>query len=160
MKKLGFILAAVLSFNVLNAQTLNEKGLYIDNNSDNALFNGKLFNGIVSNTQDGVKSEFTVKEGVITGPATYYYASGKLMESGAFKDGKKDQKWTRYSESGSISAVAFYALGKKTGTWLVFDDQNKKRFEMTYDNGEKTGVWTSWDENGAVASTKNYSQVN
>lgn len=160
MKKLGFILAAVLSLTVLQAQTLNDKGLYIDNNSDNALFSGKLFNGIVSKTQDGIKSEFSVKEGVITGPANYYYASGKLMESGAFTDGKKDQKWTRYNESGLISAVAFYALGKKTGTWVVFDDNNKKRFEMTYENGEKTGVWTNWDENGAVASTKNYGQAN
>jgi len=160
MKSLGFIFGAVLSLSAINAQTLNEKGLYIDNNNDNTLFNGTLFNGIVSKTQEGVRSEFSVKEGVITGSANYYYASGKLMESGFFTDGKKDQKWTRFNESGSISAIAFYALGKKTGTWLVFDDNNKKRFEMNYENGEKIGVWTSWDENGAIASSKNFGQVN
>lgn len=160
MKKVSFLLAAIMSIPMLNAQTLNDKGLYVDDNYTSGLVSGQLFNGMVSKTQDGIKSEFTVNEGVINGPANYYYASGKLMESGTFTNGKKDQKWIRYSETGSISAIAFYNLGKKTGTWLVFDEQNKKRFEMNYDNGEKTGVWTSWDENGVVANTKNYGQVN
>jgi antitoxin component YwqK of YwqJK toxin-antitoxin module len=158
MKKLGFVFGAVLCLNILSAQTLNDKGLYIENENDIGLFSGKLFNGIVSKTQNGIKSEFTVKEGVLSGPANCYYASGQLMESGAFKEGKKDQKWIRYNLDGNISAVAFYEMGKKTGIWVVYDDKQQKRFEMTYDKGEKTGVWISWDENGAVASTKNYAQ--
>jgi antitoxin component YwqK of YwqJK toxin-antitoxin module len=160
MKKSVFILAALLSLNVLHAQTLNEKGLYVDDNYTAALFNGELFNGVVTKTQDGIKSEFTVQEGVLNGAANYYYASGKLMESGTFTKGQKDQKWVRFTENGAVSAIAFYNLGKKTGTWLVFDENNKKRFEMNYDNGEKSGVWTSWDENGAVAATKIYGQLN
>lgn len=159
MKKLVVISMLVVGLG-LHAQTLNEQGLYIDNDSDNALFHGKLFNGTVSKTQDNIKSELSVKEGVIEGPANYYYASGKLMETGSFTKGLKDQKWVRYNESGSISAIAFYSMGKKTGTWLVFDEAGKKRFEMNYNNGDKTGVWTSWDENGAVASTKDYTNVN
>lgn len=159
MKKLALLALCALGLS-LNAQTLNEQGLYVDNDSDNALFSGKLFNGVISKTQDNIKSELTVKEGVVEGPANYYYASGKLMETGSFTKGQKDQKWVRYSESGSISAIAFYNVGKKTGTWLVFDDNNRKRYEMNYENGEKTGTWTSWDESGAVASTKNYGQVN
>lgn len=159
MKKLIVMSLLVVGLGV-HAQTLNEQGLYIDNDSDNALFNGKLFNGTVSKVQGNIKSELTIKEGVVEGPASYYYASGQLMETGTFTKGQKDQKWVRYSENGSISAVAFYSLGKKTGTWLVYDESGRKRFEMNYENGDKTGVWTSWDENGAVASTKNYSQVN
>lgn len=159
MKKLALLSLLALGLS-LNAQTLNEQGLYVDNDSDNALFNGKLFNGVISKTQDNIKSELTVKEGVVDGPANYYYASGKLMESGMFSNGLKDQKWIRYSEDGSVSALAFYHLGKKTGTWLVFDEKGNKRYEMNYNNGEKTGVWTSWDENGAVASTKSYGELN
>ncbi len=156
MKKLVVIVLSVLITGVINAQIQNEKGLYIDNSSNPGLFNGPLFNGVISKVQDGVKADFTVKEGIIDGEATYFYASGNKMETGTFTKGQKDQKWTRYNENGTVSAIAFYNLGKKTGTWLVYDETGKKRFEMNYNNGEKTGVWTNWDENGAVASTKNY----
>lgn len=153
MKKVIFLVLSVLSFSFLNAQTQNDKGLYIDSE-------GELFNGTITQTQNGLKSEFQVKDGLISGDANYYYASGKLMENGSFTNGQKDHKWIRYNENGTTSAIAFYSLGKKTGTWLVFDENGKKRFEMNYLNGEKTGVWTNWDENGSVASSKDYSQAN
>lgn len=153
MKKLFFSVLSVVSLSLLNAQTQNDKGLYIDSE-------GELFSGTISNTQDNIKCEMTVNAGEVSGPANYYYASGKLMETGTFTKGVKDLKWTRFNENGTTSAVAFYELGKKTGTWLVFDEKGNKRFEMNYSNGEKTGQWTSWDETGAVASTKDYSKVN
>src|SRR4051812_2815852 len=159
MKKIALILS-VFSLSFLSAQVQNDKGLYIENGSRPDLANGNLFNGVISKTQDGIKSDFTVKEGVIEGEATYYYASGNVMEKGMFAKGQKDQKWTRYNENGTVSAIAFYALGKKAGTWVVFDDNGKKRFEMNYADGEKTGVWTNWNESGAVVSTKNYSIAN
>jgi len=153
MKKLALIVLSVLGSNILNAQALNDKGLYVDSD-------GELFNGTLTKTTNGIRSDFTVKDGIVNGPVTYLYASGNVMEKGTFADGKKDQQWIRYNENGSISAIAFYSLGKKTGTWLVFDDSGKKRFEMNYTDGEKTGTWTSWDENGAVTDTKDYSKVN
>jgi len=149
MKKLIYILAAVLSLNFLSAQQINEKGLYVTENGD--LYNGVLFSHLAD-----IKFKVTINKGVVSGEADYFYASGKLMETGMFKEGKKDDKWTRYNENGSIAGIGFYSLGKKTGTWLVYDDTGKKRFEMTYANGEKTGVWTNWDENGVVVNTKNY----
>ncbi len=153
MKKLIFIFASVFALGYFNAQTINDKGLYIDSD-------GELFNGTISQMQNNTKSAFTVKQGVIDGEASYFYASGKLMESGYFTKGQKDQKWTRYSENGSVMAIAFYALGKKSGTWLVFDDKGNKRFEMTYNEGQKSGIWTNWDESGEVLSTVDYTKVN
>jgi antitoxin component YwqK of YwqJK toxin-antitoxin module len=153
MKKVVFLVLSVLGFSFLNAQTQNDKGLYIDSD-------GELFNGTVSQNHNSIKSDFEVKDGVVNGAANYYYASGKLMESGMFTNGQKDQKWVRYNENGTVSAVAFYSLGKKTGTWLVYDDGGKKRFEMNYTDGEKTGIWTSWDETGSVTTTKDYSHAN
>lgn len=153
MKKLVLIVLSLLGLNFLNAQVLNDKGLYIDSD-------GELFNGTISKTTNGIKTEFEVKAGIVNGAVTYLYASGNVMEKGMFTDGKKDQKWTRYNENGTVAAIAFYNLGKKTGTWLVYDESGKKRFEMNYMDGEKTGIWTSWDETGAVADTKDYSKVN
>jgi antitoxin component YwqK of YwqJK toxin-antitoxin module len=153
MKKLAIAVLSVLSFSLLNAQTQNDKGLYIDSE-------GELFSGTISKTQDNIKCEMNVTAGVISGSANYYYATGQLMESGMFTNGVKDQKWVRYNENGTTAAIAFYNLGKKTGTWLVYGEKGNKRFEMNYSNGEKIGQWTSWDENGAIASTKDYSKVN
>lgn len=153
MKKLILTFAGVFTLGFWNAQTLNDKGLYIDSE-------GELFSGTISQVQNTTKSQFSVKEGIIQGEASYFYASGKLMETGYFTKGQKDQKWTHYSENGSVIAIAFYSLGKKSGTWLVFDDKGKKRFEMNYQDGQKTGIWTNWDENGEVLSTVDYSRVN
>jgi len=153
MKKLVLTFASIFALGIFNAQTLNDKGLYIDSE-------GELFSGTISQVQNNTKSEFSVKAGVIEGQASYYYASGKLMESGYFSKGQKDQKWTRYSENGAVIAIAFYTLGKKSGTWLVFDEKGKKRFEMNYNDGQKSGIWTNWDENGEVLSTVDYSKVN
>lgn len=153
MKKALLTVLSVVCFGLASAQTQNDKGLYIDTD-------GELFNGTLTKTVAGIKSEFEVKEGVMNGPANYYFASGRLMETGLFTGGVKDQKWTRYNENGTTSAIGFYHFGKKTGTWLVYDEKGNKRFEMNYSNGEKTGVWTNWDENGSVAGTKDYSKVN
>jgi len=153
MKKLVFIFALFIVFATAYGQQLNDKGLYIGSD-------GELFTGILTSNNNGVKSELSVKNGVVSGDAIYYYASGKVMEKGMFTDGKKDQKWIRFNENGLTNAVAFYSLGKKTGTWLVYDDKGIKRFEMNYNNGEKSGIWTSWDENGVVINTKDYSIAN
>lgn len=161
MKKVVILLLALSGFLSSNAQKLNDKGLYVNYDEESAvLVNDQLFNGVVSETKDGIKCELTIKEGIVDGPARYFYASGQLMEVGTFSKGQKDQKWTRYNTNGSISAIAFYSLGKKTGTWLVYDEQGRKRFEMNYQDGQKAGMWTSWDESGAVTSSKDYSQVN
>ena len=136
-----------------SAQTLNEKGLYIDNE-------GNLFSGVITAMNTNMKSEMEVKDGIITGKANYFFANGKLMESGMMINGLKDGQWTRFAENGFTSAIGFYSAGKKSGTWSVFDETGKRRMEMSYNNGEKTGTWTSWDENGAVASTKTYGGAN
>lgn len=136
-----------------NAQTLNEKGLYIDSENN-------LFSGVITSINNSIKSEMEVKEGVLSGKATYYFANGNLMEAGTMVNGLKDGQWVRYNENGLTSAIGFYTLGKKSGTWIVFDEAGKKRMEMNYSNGEKIGTWTSWDENGSIAGTKSYGVAN
>lgn len=153
MKKALLIALLVSGISVLNAQTINNDGLYVDDE-------GQLFSGTISKHENNTRAELQVKDGKLNGIANYYYASGKLMESGLFVNGQKDQKWQRYNEGGQVAAIAFYHLGKKDGSWMVFDDKGNKRFEMTYADGKKSGVWTSWDENGKVIDTKDYSSVN
>ncbi len=156
MKKLGFILGfLLLTTLVINAQVKqNENGLYVD-------ADGSLFTGTVINKENGVKqSELEVKDGLTNGEAKYYYASGKLMETGMFEKGQKDCKWLRYNESGVNVGLALFHLGKKNGTWLVWNDAGKKLFEMHYTMGEKTEIWYNWNEKGELVSSKDFSQVN
>jgi antitoxin component YwqK of YwqJK toxin-antitoxin module len=155
MKTIKLILFFIAIVGFTSAQVKqNDKGLYA--NAD-----GSLYTGTLETDENGAKkSVIEVKDGQINGEAKYFYASGKLMETGMFENGQKSGKWIRYNESGSMIGLAAYKLGKKDGTWLVWDDNGKKRFEMTYKNGEKTGVWNQWDEKGEVLASKDYGQVN
>src|ERR1700748_2303462 len=123
MKKAALILSFFLLTMFVNAQVKqNENGLYA--NAD-----GSLFTGVLENKENGIKqSEIEIKEGLPSGEANYYYASGKVMETGTFEKGQKDGKWLRYNESGVEVGLAIYNLGKKNRTWIVWDDAGKKRF--------------------------------
>ncbi len=149
MKRIVAVVMLAVLITGAYAQKVNSKGLYIDEND-------QLFSGTISSINNAVKSELTVVNGEINGVAKYYDLSGKLIESGTFLNGVKNDKWIRYNSTGSISAIAFYNLGKKHGTWIVYDDAGLKRMEMIYENGEKVGTWNTFDEAGAVVSSKNY----
>lgn len=155
MKTLKFFLFFFVIAQFAIAQVKqNENGLYAD-------ANGLLYNGALETLENGTKkSVILVKEGRIDGEAKYYYASGKLMETGMFENGTKSGKWIRYNEAGIMIGLASYKAGKKDGNWIVWDDNGKKRFEMNYKDGEKTGVWNQWDEKGDLLATKDYGQVN
>ncbi|MGZ3866268.1 MAG: toxin-antitoxin system YwqK family antitoxin [Bacteroidia bacterium] len=155
MKKAGLILGFILLTLAGNAQVKqNDKGMYVATD-------GSLFTGTFVNTENGVKqSEIEIKNGLFTGEAKYYYASGKLMEAGVYDNGQKEGKWLRYNENGVTVGLAIYSAGKKNGTWIVWDDAGKKRFEMHYHMGEKTGVWSNWNETGELVSSKDYTIAN
>jgi antitoxin component YwqK of YwqJK toxin-antitoxin module len=155
MKKAGFILGFLLLTMFVSAQVKqNENGLY-------TYADGSLFTGTLENKENSVKqSEIAIQNGQFDGEARYYYASGKLMETGNYEKGQKDGKWLRYNENGINVGLAIYSLGKKTGTWVVWDDTGKKRFEMHYIMGEKTGTWYNWDANGELVNSKDYTHTN
>lgn len=155
MKKIKLLLLffAITQFAISQVKQ-NDQGLYA--NPDGTLYSGTL----ETNENNVKKSVIEVKGGQINGEAKYYYASGKLMETGTFEMGLKSGKWIRYNEAGIMIGLAAYKAGKKDGTWMVWDDSGKKRFEMAYKDGEKAGVWNQWDEKGDLLATKDYGQVN
>src|SRR5688572_2003391 len=86
MKNIVFLVLSVLAFGSLAAQSTNDKGLYVSSD-------GELFSGVITKTQGDIRSEFTIEEGIINGAVKYFFPSGKLMESGIYTAGLKDQKW-------------------------------------------------------------------
>ena len=155
MKTTWVLWSLLLLATVAGAQVKkNDAGLYVD-------ADGRLYTGELENKEDGVITwETTIVAGLPQGDATYYYKTGKMMETGYFQAGKMDGKWLRYNENGVLIGLAIYKDGKKDGTWMVWDDKGKKRFETHYNNGDKIGVWSNWDENGALIASKDYSHVN
>src|SRR5688572_8277313 len=119
MKKSIVILVVFFIYNLMSAQTVNSKGLYVNDE-------GQLFSGVLRTEEKGVKAEYSVIYGVLEGSAKFYYAGGTLMEAGMYAAGLKNDKWVRYTEKGTVSAIAFYKNGKKSGTWVVFDDNGNK----------------------------------
>ena len=155
MKKAGMILGVlILLAGGAKAQVaLNDKGLYQDKD-------GVLFNGVMETMENGRKAILEIKDGKLNGEAKYYYASGKVMETGSFAEGQKTNEWTRYNEAGVTVGLAVFNAGKKDGTWIVWNDEGKKIYEMHYHNGEKTGTWYNWDANGQLLSSKDFGAGN
>lgn len=155
MKKVGLVLGIVLLL-VLGAKAqvaLNEKGFYCNKN-------GSYFTGALQLDENGERSVLEIKEGQAQGAANYFYASGKLMETGFFENGLKSGKWLRYNENGTTVALALFNVGKKNGTWICWDDKGNKTFEMHYTNGDKTGTWFNWDSSGQLLSSKDFGNGN
>lgn len=155
MKRSAAILGFILIASVSNAQVKqNADGLYVN-------ANGSVFSGTLENKDNGNKtSDIEIKNGLANGEATYFYASGNIMEKGSFENGQKEGKWERFNENGLTIGLAAYSAGKKNGTWVVWDDNGKKRFEMHYTMGEKTGTWMNWNENGELISSKAFNLAN
>jgi len=79
-----------------------------------------------------VKSEATVKNNVLDGPAVTYYESGRKMSEANYRAGVLDGKSTAWYESGARKA------------------------EAEYRDGVLDGTSTSWSESGAVIGTARF----
>jgi antitoxin component YwqK of YwqJK toxin-antitoxin module len=123
--------------------------------------NGELFSGqYFSYFENGSKkSSLSISDGMINGAVTYFFADGKIMETGNYSNNEKDGAWIRWDSEGNKTAEAFFVSGKKNGLWMVWDSKGIKRYEMTYVMGEKTGIWYMWDENGKLIGEKNYGSI-
>jgi len=142
----------ISSKNTASTITIKEGVYYLNNN---------LYTGTYTATDENgaKKSTLEIKDGKANGAVTYFYASGKVMEKGAFANGEKTGEWLRWSEEGQKIAQAFYKEGKKDGLWLVWDINGIKRYEMNYAMGEKVGKWMMWDEKGNLTNEKEYSSI-
>ncbi|AFD07188.1 toxin-antitoxin system YwqK family antitoxin [Solitalea canadensis] len=103
---------------------------------------------------------------------------GKIIESGFFKNGKKDGEWNTYSTKGTLirkinytdgvlngSSELFYQNGAKklsasfvngrqNGKWTYFTANSKVFIEGEYENGKPLGVWSIYDKKGKKPSVQ------
>ena len=101
---------------------------------------------------------------------------GTLIETGNFKEGKKDGEWITYSKKGTVirrinysdgklngKCEAYYINGtnklkasftddKQDGSWVYFTSKGKMLMQGDYDHGKPINTWTINDEKGNKAA--------
>ena len=80
--------------------------------------------------------------------ATYYFANGKIMKQGFFKNKKLAGKWTQYDKSGNQVAVGHYDNGVKVGTWFYWGSDNLR--QVNYQNNVIASV-SMWKQDSKLA---------
>ncbi|MES2619297.1 MAG: hypothetical protein V4615_00480 [Bacteroidota bacterium] len=98
--------------------------------------------------------------------------NGKTIETGLFKNGKKEGAWISHSKKGNPirkinyvegqlhgrselfyadgnpKLIAFFTNGEKTGRWKYFTSNGKVFMEGEFDSGKPINVWSMNDDKG------------
>jgi len=97
-----------------------------------------------------IVNELVVKNDIAyTGKCAFYDdASGKIMSSHEYKEGKFHGKWKFYFPNGNLETIGKFQDGLRIGKWKYFyADGNLKQISM-YKDGEKHGIWKVYDQEG------------
>ncbi|MDJ0348366.1 hypothetical protein [Cryobacterium sp. PH29-G1] len=79
-----------------------------------------------------LRAEFNYDSGTLTGPSTWYRATGGLLQKGAFIDEKKHGLWQRWTAAGDLLDEGKYNRGTKVGEWIVYNPDGSVKKRTTY----------------------------
>ncbi len=76
-----------------------------------------------------LRSVMRYDNGELTGPTTWYRATGGLLQEGGFLGDEKHGHWTRWNADGGLIDEGEFDRGAKTGEWTSYnpDGTVKKR---------------------------------
>jgi antitoxin component YwqK of YwqJK toxin-antitoxin module len=81
------------------------------------------------------------RDGMKQGPWTFWYGNGVKKEAGAFREGREQGRWLRWFESGQPQSDGEYRDGVPDGRWTYWYDRGPVRETGEYRNGERAGPW-------------------
>lgn len=154
MKKISVsIVLSFLVFNLFSQITINEQGIYLNDNNEpyNGRYIEEFSNGLV-------KLDIFLKEGKLHGEYISYFENGNPHEKRMYDDGKKVNRWETFNKDGLKIAEANFRNDVKHGKWLVWDENGTLRYDMKYKNGNRSDLWRIYNEEGEIISEKNYDQ--
>jgi len=64
-----------------------------------------------------------------------YYETGRVKETGAFRNGRRDGVWKQFDENGAVLAKAEFINGQRQGTWEFRDPANRLKVRLQYVKG-------------------------
>ncbi|HPS71554.1 MAG TPA: hypothetical protein PLM70_04825 [Bacteroidales bacterium] len=88
----------------------------------------------------------------LIGIETKYYPSGKIYQTIAYKDNKKDGVETTYFENGKIKKIVTYKQNIENGLYISYYENDTISVEGLYSDGKQIGAWYSYYINGAIES--------
>lgn len=138
---------------------------------------------LVQYSPEGVKKNSTPYngQGNITGRQTFYYPSGRTMETDDYEDGQEQGYSTAYYANGEKKDQTNYKDGKKNGYhcsyyqhgqkkeegwytddspqdgWALFNELGKLTDSIRYAGGELDGFRSSWSPNGVKDEEQKFS---
>ncbi|KXU86473.1 hypothetical protein CI15_18715 [Paraburkholderia monticola] len=98
--------------------------------------------------------------GILKGPATYFYPDGTPSAQVQHANGKLDGKASFYYPDGQIQREAHYAGGVLHGVSRTWLPDGTLLEEATYRNGKLHGLLQRFHPNGRVASRQPFSEGN
>ncbi len=106
------------------------------------------FNGIWSDSLNGMKIKFDVVNGKKNGKFETFYPNGNPQMSGYLKNNRNEGEWKYYYEDGTVESYGNFVNDKPEGKWYWFYPDSTLRETGYYHMGEKDSIWKSYDEAG------------
>ena len=113
-------------------------------------FTNVPFTGEVVGVQTG-----KFKNGKKDGPWEYYLDNGQLRSVGSFKDGKEEGVWKLYG-NGQLQEKGNFKEGKKDGPWEYYFENGQLDMVGSFKDGKEEGLWKSYFENEQLYSEGHY----
>jgi antitoxin component YwqK of YwqJK toxin-antitoxin module len=88
-----------------------------------------------------VMKEETYREGDLTGVANEYYEDGKLKERSQYAGGKHDGSANTYWPTGKHKEQGGYRVGKKNGLWIFYHGNGMLHMKGQFQEDNQTGPW-------------------
>jgi len=107
---------------------------------------------------DGSKKSqatYNEKENII-GTQTFYYPSGRVMETDEYVDGDMQGYSIGYYPNGAKKLENHYAEGKMDGYHCSYFQHGQKKEEGWHSKDNAQGTWTSYNELGALLDSAYY----
>lgn len=124
---------------IYSIEVVNKSGVY---DKDNGL--KKVFDA------DGnLESEYTLKDGNISGIAKAFHANGQVKVISFFTNGKKQGGSKEYDEHGNLTAEYNYVNGDASGIYKIYENGKIKLLGSLL-MGKKNGQFKAYDSDGNI----------
>lgn len=93
----------------------------------------------------------------LEGPTTTYFSNtGKVQNTGAYKNGLKSGIWKEYFSAGNLFMTGTYMNGTRNGVWQEFYPSGVLKSEGSYLAGRKSGSFLEYRPNGTLEISVTY----
>ncbi len=153
-EKSHFVAGKIIKFSQYNYKTPTKKTYYWDDGKKIKAEGNKICSNKVGlwsyYYQNGSLSgtETYDDNGLLNGPFSDYYESGKIKEKGNAKGDHTDGPFEKYFENGQVELKGGFKEDKKHGIFQAFYASGKKYYETEFNSDIRIGAYNEWSENG------------